>query len=116
MKGIIILLLCIAVAFAITGCEEVVLEPDVVPDDEPIGGKRGALRCTEDGDCVTGGCSGTICQHKDSEPVMTTCEFKPEYACYKQIECKCVSNGCVWDKTAEFEMCVQDLRQKTGGI
>lgn len=112
MKAVIIILLCLAAAFAITGCEEEDLESDIVLDDVPIGGKRGILRCAEDSDCVTGGCSGTICQHKDSEPIMTTCEFKPEYTCYKQIGCKCISNGCVWDKTAEFDDCVEEARKK----
>lgn len=109
-----IILLCLVLAFAIIGCEEEDLESDVVPDDVPLGGERASLRCAEDSDCVTGGCSGTICQHKDTEPIMTTCEFKPEYACYKQIKCGCIDGKCVWDKTAEFDDCVEDLRGKTG--
>ena len=112
MKSIIIILLCLAVAFAITGCEEADLESDVVLGDDSIGGKRGTLRCTENSDCVIGGCSGTICQHKDSEPVMTTCEFKPEYACFKQIECGCIGKSCMWDKTSDFDSCVEEARGK----
>ena len=119
MKAITIILLCIAVALVIAGCEETGLESDAVPgiviDDGPIGGKRGSLSCTVDSDCVTGGCSGTICQHKDERPIMTTCEFKPEYACYKQIGCLCIDGSCMWDKTEEFDMCIQDIRDKTAG-
>ena len=118
MKAITIILLCLAVALAIAGCEETGLElddvPGIVPDDAPIGGKRGPLSCTADSDCAPSGCSGTICQHKGERPVITTCEFKPEYACYKQIKCGCIDNSCMWDKTEEFEACVQDLRERAG--
>src|SRR4051794_7722789 len=34
------------------------------------------------GDCSRSGCSGTVCAEPGNE-VVTTCEFKPEYACYR---------------------------------
>jgi eight-cysteine-cluster-containing protein len=61
--------------------------------------------CTLDSDCVTGGCSGTICQSRDSEPMITTCEWSPSYACYKEINCGCINGKCSWDRTEEFELC-----------
>ncbi|MFC1753248.1 eight-cysteine-cluster domain-containing protein [Thermoproteota archaeon] len=70
-----------------------------------------ATGCTSDKDCVTGGCSGTVCQHKKAEPIFTTCEFKPEYACYKSdAECGCVKGDCEWKKEAGFDECVYKLR------
>lgn len=67
--------------------------------------------CMTDDDCITGGCSGTICQSKDAEPIFTTCEYLPEYACYKEINCGCKEGKCQWDKTAEFDKCVREARE-----
>ena len=72
--------------------------------------------CTTDEDCITGGCSGTICQSKNVEPIMTTCEFLPQYACYKQIECRCINNKCQWDKTEEFNNCINQARKSAEGV
>ena len=69
--------------------------------------------CVRDTDCVIGGCSGTICQGKDSEPIVTTCEWKEEYACYKLSNCLCVSGLCRWEKTAEFLNCFGDTEEST---
>lgn len=71
----------------------------------------GEKECIVDSGCITGGCSGTICQSKNAEPIFTTCEYLPEYACYKQISCKCIENKCRWEKTAEFEECVLEARE-----
>ena len=69
------------------------------------------LECTSDADCTTGGCSGTICQSKNTEPIFTTCEYLPEYACYKQINCACIDTKCQWDKTEAFDKCVEEARK-----
>lgn len=66
--------------------------------------------CTTNNDCTTGGCSGTICQSRDSEPIFTTCEYKQEYACYKEINCGCIDGKCQWDKNAGFDSCVEGAR------
>ena len=66
--------------------------------------------CTTDADCVTGGCSGTICQSRNAEPIFTTCEWRAEYSCYKQISCKCNEGKCDWGKTADFDRCVEEAR------
>ena len=62
-----------------------------------------STECTTDADCVKGGCSGTICQSKDAEPIFTTCEYLPEYECYKQIKCGCIDSKCQWSKITEFD-------------
>lgn len=77
-------------------------------DSEIISGEG----CVTDNDCITGGCSGTICQSKDSEPIFTTCEYLPEYACYKETRCGCVNGKCGWDKTTEFDRCVEEARDQ----
>ena len=72
--------------------------------------------CITDNDCVTGGCSGTICQSKNSEPIFTTCEYLPEYMCYKSSGCRCISGKCDWEKTAEFDKCVGEARKSGGEV
>jgi len=62
------------------------------------------LKCQVDSDCVTDGCSGQICRSKLDEPVMTTCEWREEYACYKKDGCLCQSGQCAWN--AETIACV----------
>lgn len=54
--------------------------------------------------CKTTGCSGQICSDKD---VFTTCEFRPEYACYRTAKCARQANGnCGWTQTAELTACL----------
>lgn len=54
--------------------------------------------------CVVSGCSNQICA---SEPLLATCEFRPEYACYKTAKCEVQANGqCGWTQTAELKSCL----------
>lgn len=56
--------------------------------------------------CYATGCSGQICEDRD---VNTTCNFRPEYACYRTAQCKRQADGnCGWTKTAELEACLQN--------
>ena len=58
-----------------------------------------------DKECVAGGCSGTVCS--DEEGVMTTCEWRAEYACYKEAECTRQPDGaCGWTKTEMLTSCL----------
>ncbi len=58
--------------------------------------------------CIITGCSGQICADRE---VSTTCEVKPEYACYQQARCERQADGqCGWTQTPEFQKC---LNQKT---
>jgi hypothetical protein len=57
------------------------------------------------GACFVGGCSGQICS--DQEGVISTCEFKPEYACYQTATCGRQSDGtCGWNATPELQACL----------
>jgi eight-cysteine-cluster-containing protein len=64
--------------------------------------------CLTDDDCIIGGCSGTVCQSEDAEPVYTTCMYLPEYECYKGISCGCIDGKCDWEETEEFKRCVEE--------
>jgi hypothetical protein len=55
--------------------------------------------------CYVGGCSGQICS--DQEGVISTCEWKPEYACYHSATCEVQADGnCGWTQTAELQACL----------
>lgn len=54
--------------------------------------------------CLKTGCSGTVCA---DEEMMSTCEYKPEYACYQKATCERQPDGaCGWTENAELEACL----------
>jgi eight-cysteine-cluster-containing protein len=54
-------------------------------------------QCSSDADCITGGCSGQVCQSKNEEPIITTCEYRD---CYNPqpygLTCGCKASKCQW--------------------
>lgn len=55
--------------------------------------------------CYVGGCSGQLCS--DTPGMASNCEFRPEYACYKNATCERQSNGqCGWTETALLRACI----------
>lgn len=67
----------------------------------------GHVACVPDGGspCVVSGCSGQICA---SEPVITTCEWHPAYACYADATCEVQPDGhCGWTETPELTACLE---------
>jgi len=70
---------------------------------EEIKDKNGSQKNPQ---CFVGGCSAHICS---SDPfVITTCEWKPEYACYRNARCEIQKDGnCGWTITPEVEQCLQ---------
>ena len=79
----------------------------VVPTDpvEPVNpGTGGSVGST----CQPTGCSGQVCSDQD---VMTTCEFREEYACFRSARCERQVDGeCGWTETAEYKQCLSNLR------
>jgi len=59
----------------------------------------------KDNSCIKTGCSSQICA---LEPVMTTCEYLPWYACLAQSECGPFGpNGeCAWKQTQAYLDCL----------
>ena len=54
--------------------------------------------------CIKTGCSSQVCSDKE---VITTCEFRPEYACYQKAVCERQSNGnCGFTQTRELTECL----------
>ena len=86
-------------------------------DDGTMGGPTGKCMMGESGQCgweiteckktcTKGGCSGTLCI-EEGEDVVTTCEWRPEYACYQNATCERQSDGaCGWTQTQELQACI----------
>lgn len=54
--------------------------------------------------CKKTGCSSQVCADHD---VITTCEYRSEYACYKKAECKRQTSGdCGFTMTDELKSCL----------
>lgn len=61
------------------------------------------------GKCIKTGCSSQVCSDRD---VVTTCEFRPEYACYQKAICERQRNGeCGFTQTAELTACLARARR-----
>ncbi|TNF28472.1 MAG: hypothetical protein EP329_17845 [Deltaproteobacteria bacterium] len=59
---------------------------------------------TEPNPCFRTGCSGQVCA---AEPVYTTCEYLPQYACYELAECGLNADGtCGWQANDAFAACL----------
>jgi hypothetical protein len=61
---------------------------------------------TTTNDCIKTGCSGTICAEPEND-IATTCEMKPEYACYRDAVCERQADGaCGWTQSADLKVCL----------
>lgn len=55
--------------------------------------------------CFKTGCSSQVCA---DENMMTTCEWRPEYACYQKAKCERQANGkCGFTRTPELIACLK---------
>lgn len=62
-------------------------------------------RVLDEKTCFVGGCSGQICS--DQEGVISTCEWREEYACYQTATCEMQPEGhCGWTQTEELLTCL----------
>ncbi len=61
------------------------------------------------GKCLITGCSGQICSDED---IITTCEYKDEYTCYKTAQCERQEDGkCGWTPTEDLVACLGEAFQ-----
>ena len=72
--------------------------------------KNNLSQCENDFDCTTSGCSGQICQNKNEPGAVTTCEYSPEFGCYKSSACQCNNGQCTWNN--ETLQCVEQKLQE----
>jgi len=67
----------------------------------------------EDG-CQIGGCSSQLCVN-EGEDVMSTCEWRDAYACYRTARCEKQASGtCGWSRTDELLTCIAAAETATG--
>lgn len=62
--------------------------------------------------CVVSGCSGQLCAE---EPMASTCEWLPQYACYQSERCGRFGpeGSCAWEPTPELAACLADATDAT---
>jgi hypothetical protein len=54
--------------------------------------------------CIKTGCSSQVCSDRE---VITTCEWRPQYACYQRARCERQQNGaCGFTETPELRACL----------
>lgn len=72
-------------------------EADISPPEETFCGWSTNSSCLTDADCITGGCSRQVCQSKNEEPAITTCEYRDCYNSIKySLRCGCIQGVCKW--------------------
>jgi len=98
------LLLSIAITLTAAGCGSSSAPPSTPPPPPPADGDGDGTGAEKA--CVKGGCSGTACIEEGND-LMTTCEWKDEYACYQTATCERQPSGeCGWTETAELTACL----------
>ncbi len=67
--------------------------------------------------CAVAGCSSQLCvSAEEAETMVTTCEYRAEYACYQEAHCGQQVNGkCGWSDTAELRACLSNPPMLTPG-
>ncbi|HTK60041.1 MAG TPA: hypothetical protein VL283_02445 [Candidatus Baltobacteraceae bacterium] len=76
--------------------------PSAPPTEEPAPAPK-PEGATADG-CRRTGCSGQLCADQD---MVSTCEYRPEYACYKDAACERQADGkCGWTPSAALTACL----------
>lgn len=66
--------------------------------------------------CWSTGCSGQICSDED---MITTCEFRSDYACYKESFAVCErqeSGECGWTESQELRQCLAGKKSSSPQI
>jgi hypothetical protein len=60
--------------------------------------------------CAISGCSMQLCISAEEAAAgggVSTCEFRPEYACYREASCEPQANGkCGWTETPTLKQCL----------
>lgn len=71
-------------------------------------GSTGSTGSNSGKPCMKTGCSNQICSDKE---VITTCEYRTEYECYKKAACERQASGdCGWTQTPELAACLKRSR------
>jgi hypothetical protein len=68
--------------------------------------------------CMVGGCSGQLCLDAKLEgDMMTTCEYRAEYACHQVATCeRQVSGQCGWTMTSGLAQCLSSTANASDAL
>ncbi len=68
--------------------------------------------------CRAGGCSNQLCGDASKEPLVSTCEWRDEYACYRSAKCErqATTGQCGWTPSPELQACLADPLSMDAGI
>ncbi len=59
--------------------------------------------------CVRAGCSGQLCVSSDQADIVSTCEWREEYACYQEATCEQQADGqCGFTPSATLSACLSN--------
>ena len=82
---------------------------EVPPSPTPIPNDDQDEQATARNGCFVGGCSGQVCS--DDPEVITTCEWREEYQCYRTATCERQADGeCGWTETDELLECLAEAQ------
>lgn len=63
--------------------------------------------------CKVAGCSGQLCVDAAMGDMVTTCEYREEYDCYKTARCEKQSTGvCGWTVDPALDACIKKAQAK----
>jgi len=63
--------------------------------------------------CKRSGCGFQLCISATEEPVVSTCEWKAEYACYREATCELQPDGgCGFTNTEALTTCLDNAQSK----
>lgn len=64
--------------------------------------------------CAVAGCSGQLCVSADeASTIVTTCEYRNEYSCYREASCEPQADGkCGWTQTTALKQCLANPPQE----
>lgn len=88
----------------ITPAEEPAVPPATAPTSSPVIVPSTELDITPAKPCMISGCSGQICS---DSAMMSTCEYKEVYQCYKSARCERNMQGvCGWVEDDTLRSCL----------
>lgn len=103
-----LIIIVIAVAVFAAACTPENLQPP--QNNSPQQPNAG---CASDSGCAVGGCSGQVCTTSArAQNLITTCEYRAEYDCYKLTSCGCVEGKCSWKENSEFRNCFDNAKSQ----
>lgn len=91
--------------------ETVNVPQEPLPDSPPANPDTGTQPSSGLARCYVGGCSSQICS--DKPDMVSTCEYRAEYACYRNAKCERQSSGqCGWTQTPALLQCLANPPQE----